>query len=278
MVFSTDALVLRSLDTGDYDRLLTLLTPEHGRISALAKGVRSPRSKFAAASQPYVYGNYEIYRKNDMNWLRAGTVTEYFKGLREDIEKLSLAAYLSDIAAEVTGEYVPAVDILRMTLNTFYALDKNIRPASEIKAVYEWRAAGYAGYMPDLECCGICRVEAGNENCEVMYLDVMNGRLICPACLKVMPHKAMDKHFAEENVDGKYIDGSEYERSILIPMGAGAVAASRYALSSLPERMFSFRIKDMSDRDEFCRAGEVYLLNHLERGFDSLNFYKTLIK
>jgi DNA repair protein RecO (recombination protein O) len=273
MVFSADALVLRSLDSGDCDRLLTLLTPEQGRISVIAKGVRSPRSKFAAASQPFVYGNFEIYRKGDMNWLRSGAVTEYFGGLRDSIEKLSLAAYISDVACEVTGECVPAVEIQRMTLNTLYAIDKEIKPAGEIKAVYEWRAAGYAGYMPDLTHCGLCRAEPG----EVMYLDVMNGRLLCSTCLKKPVMKIPDKPADGDN-DGIIIDGNEYERSILIPMGSGAVAASRFALATLPERMFSFRIKDLTDREEFCRAAEAYLLNHLERGFDSLDFYKTIIK
>ncbi len=272
MVFTADALVLRCLDSGDCDRLITLLTPEQGRISVIAKGVRSPRSKFAATSQPFVYGNFEIYRKGDMNWLRAGSVTEYFGGLRGSIEKLSLAAYISDIASEVTGECVPAVEILRMTLNTLYAIDKEIKPASEIKAVYEWRAAGYAGYMPDLGQCGLC----GAENVEVMYLDVMNGRLICSACLKKPAVKISGK--TSDGNDGIITDQNEYERSILIPMGAGALAASRFALAALPERMFSFRIKELADREEFCRGAEAYLLNHLERGFDSLDFYKTIIK
>ncbi len=262
MVFTTDALVLRSSDVGDYDRLMILLAPELGRISVLAKGVRSPRNKFAAATLPYVFGGYEIYRKGELNWLRGGVVNEYFKGLREDIEKLSLAAYIADVANELSGENLTAVDILRMTLNTYYALDKDIKRADEIKAVYEWRAAGFAGYMPDLTSCGLC----GCKESEAFYLDVMNGRLICRLCLGKTP-----RHVAP---DGEDIP----ERSILIPMGAGALAAARFSLAALPERMFSFRIKDDDERHGFCRAAETYLLNHIERGFDSLEFYRTIIK
>ena len=60
MVFTTDALVLRSIDVGDYDRLLTLLTPENGQISVMAKGVRSKKSLLSAVTQPYIYANFEI--------------------------------------------------------------------------------------------------------------------------------------------------------------------------------------------------------------------------
>lgn len=266
MVFSIDALVLRSVDYGDYDRILTLLTAENGQISVMAKGARSQKSMFSSLTQPYVYANLEIYRKNDMNWLRGGSVTEYFSGLRDDIEKLSLATYLADIARESTGEFVPAVDILRMTLNSFYAIARDKQSLNIIKAVYEWRTAGYAGYMPDMSGCRHCHanVDAG------VYLDVMNGSLICSDCLKRKSVSMSEAH-------GVYED-TEYERSILIPMGVGAIAAAHYVLTALPERMFSFRIKDSADVEDFCRAGEIFLLNHLERSFDSLDFYKTITK
>jgi DNA repair protein RecO (recombination protein O) len=262
MLFSTDALVLRRIDTGDYDRILTLLTPEQGRISVIAKGVRSPRSKFAPASQPYVYGNYEIYRKGDTNWLRSGSVTEFFSDIRADIEKLALSAYICDVAVEVTGEQFPAVDILRMTLNTLYAIAKEIRPAADIKATYEFRAAGYAGYMPDVSRCALCH----DPGTGAVYLDVMNGRLICPACLT--RQSAAQSHDEDSDL--------VYERSILLPLSPPALAAVRYALSALPERMFSFRITDPGAGREFHKAAEAYLLNHLERGFDSLDFYKLI--
>ena len=262
MIFTTDALILKSADSGDYDRLLTLLTPEQGRITAIAKGVRSPRSQLASLTQPYVYTNLEIYRKGDMNWLRSGSAIEYFAGVRNDIAKLSLAAYICDIASEVTGEGVPAVDILRLTLNTLYAIDKDIAPASQIKSVYEWRVAGYAGYLPDITCCAICR----DKSPELSYLDVMNGRLICSACIKKIPPRPQ----------GGITEDLEEERSILIPMDAGALAASRYALGALPERIFSFRLADAEAGRDFSRAAESFLLNHLERGFDSLDFYKVI--
>lgn len=267
MVFTTDALVLRSIDVGDYDRLLTLLTPENGQISVMAKGVRSKKSLLSAVTQPYIYANFEIYRKGDMNWLRGGSVTEYFAGIRDDLSKLSLATYLSDIAREVTGEFVPAVDIMRMTLNSLYAISRDKFDIRLVKAVYEWRTAGYAGYMPALESCYRCR----SSDVEIMYLDVMNGRLICPGCLNKTPVTTAHEL-------NKVYEDTEYERSILIPMGVGAIAAAQYALTALPERMFSFRIKSEADIDDFCRAGEVYLLNHLERNFESLEFYKTITK
>ena len=61
MVFTTNALILRSVDYGDYDRILTVLTAENGQISVMAKGARSQKSKLSSLSQPYIYVNLEIY-------------------------------------------------------------------------------------------------------------------------------------------------------------------------------------------------------------------------
>lgn len=267
MVFTTDALVLKSIEVGDNDRLLTLLTPENGRINVIAKGVKSIKSKNSAISQPFIYGNYEIYRKQDMNWLRAGSLIEYFPGIRNDIEGISLATYLSDIASEITGEFVPGIDILRMTLNTLYAISKKIRPLKQLKAVYELRSAGYAGYMPNIDKCFRCK----KQTYELMYLDVMNGRIICSDCL----HKL--GQVSQTSVTLTY-DDTDYERSILMPLGESALAAIRFSLTATPERMFSFSITDLIETEQFYNAAEVYLLNHLERGFESLNFYKTITK
>lgn len=267
MLFSTDGLVLRATDTGEHDRLLLLLTPENGQISVMAKGARSSKGRLAALTQPFVYGNFELYRKGDMNWLRGGSVTEYFTGVHEDMVKLSLAAYMADVAREITGEYVSGVDILRMTLNALYALSRGHVEPRLIKATYEWRAAGFSGYMPEMSHCRICR----REPTDTVYLDVMNGGLICADCIKRRSAAAVGEARAA-------YDDTQYSNDLLIPMGLGAVAAAGFVLHALPERVYAFRIKTAQDIDDFCRAGEAYLLNHLECGFYSLDFYKTMIK
>lgn len=272
MVFTTDALILRSVDTGEHDRLLTLLTPDNGQITVLAKGARSPKSQYSALAQPFVYANLELYRKGELNWLRGGSAIEYFPGVREDIVKLALAVYLADVACEVTGEYVAGVEILRLTLNSLYALARDRVTPRIVKAVYEWRTAGFAGYMPEMLHCRVCHGEAA----EGMYLDVMNGRLICGDCLRKMSAAAIKD--AQHTAHRAVYDDTEYNNNILVPMGIGAVAAAGYVLHALPERVYSFRIKDAKQEDDFCRAGEIYLLNHLECGFASLDFYKTIIK
>jgi len=264
MQLTTDALVLKEISISDTDKLITVLTPSSGKIAVMVKGGYSLNNKYTSLSQPYTYLNLELYERNGYYWLRGGSVLEPFFGIRNDLNKLSLAAYISDIANELTGENTPSVDILRMTLNTFYALCNTDKPLQIIKGTYELRAAGFSGFMPRVEGCCYCKT----TSCDFYYLDVMNGRIICDSCMKSRTN----------NIKIKYNPDIEYseERSVLCPISASVAAAVNYALHALPERMFSFSLCDSEELSSFERTAEIYLLSHIEHSFASLDFYKSL--
>ena len=266
MQYTVDGLVLREVNVGENDKMLTILTPEKGRIGVMAKGSRSVKSKALATAQLYTYGNYEIYEKGDFKWLRGGSVIDGFYGIRDDIEKLSLAAYIADVACELSGEDETATDMLRMTLNTFYAISRKIRPLSQIKGVYELRAASMAGFAPQLTGCRYCK----RSDAEGLYLDVMNGCVLCSECINRRAQKrAPEKRSAYDDMDSLM--------NILVPISPSVLAAMNYAVLALPERMFSFSLDGKEENDMFARAAEEYLLHHLERGFSTLDFYKSMI-
>ncbi len=267
MLYTTDGIVLRTLDSGDHDRLLTILTPDGGRISVMAKGARSMNNKLMPLSQQYVYGNFEIYRRGEFQWLRGGSVNEAFYGLRTDIEKLALASYFSEIACEVTDEGESAEEFSRILLNSLFAISTDFCPREIIKAVFELRTAAISGYMPDIARCRKCN----DPDCDTYYLDVMNGNIICEQCLK---------NSQAEPAAPRLDSSEEYreERKILTVLPGNALAAMRYSLSAPISRMFSFTVKDENDLRLFSKAAETYLINQLERTFDSLEFYKTFEK
>lgn len=263
MLCTTDGLILRVMDRDDNDRFLTVLTPDRGQIAVIAKGARSMHSKLLPLVQPYTYANFEIYEKTGhVGWLRGGSVIEPFYGVRNDLDNLSLAAYLAEVGCDVTGEGEPAVDILRLLLNSFYALSGGLRPPWIVKGTFEMRAAGFSGFMPEFDGCFSC----GKTLSDPMYLDVMNGRLICSDCIKTAGRVRRTEMEMED----------AGELSLLLPMSASVTAACRYILSARPERMHAFTLGE-SERENFAAVCENYLLHHLERGFDSLNFYKSLV-
>ena len=257
-----DGLVLRESAYGESDKLLTVLTADEGKVFMIAKGVRSLKSKNMALCRLFTYANFEYYEKNGKRWLAGGSVNDSFFGLNLDIEAMALASYAVDIAAEVTGEGVEAAEMLRATLNTLYAIEKKIKPYAIIKGAFELFAAFHSGYAPELSVCSECLCEPQGE----VWLDVMNGAILCDACMK-----ARNKGNAAVPEYDPYLS-----KNILFPMSAALLFALRYIECASPSRLFAFELADESDEAELSRVGETYLQNHLERGFDTLTFYKTV--
>ncbi len=269
--YSIDGLVLRESAYGENDCMFSLLTAERGRITVLAKGARSMKSRVRGGIQPYTYGNYEISEKSGPGWTRSVSVTESFFGLRAGLLPLMLAAYLSDIACELSGEGVPADELLQLTLNTFFLLSNRVSPDDEeeilrIKAAYELRAMAISGYAPELSSCSKCGKDAPKD--DRWYLDVMNGSLSCGTCIR----KAAD---ARVPLPDPYETGSA---TILLPLSPSAVSAMQYVTEAPPKRVFSFGISDTEGRETFSKAAEAYLEHHLERTFESLKFFHTVRK
>lgn len=255
---AVDGIVIRVKDYGDHDRYLTVLT-QGGRLSLLSKGSRSMRGQQMSVSQLYTYGNFEYYRKGaTMPILKGGAAQESFYGLTTDLEKLNLASYFCDLAYELSDEGEDAGELLRLLLNALYAISTDRYPPDLVKAALEFRLAADAGYAPDVSACHRC----GTNIAEGYYLDVMNGMIVCEDCLK----KAGSQPAPIEDPAGA---------GVLCRFPHSALAALHYLLSAPVERVFAFSLSDEGERTAFCKAAETYLLSHLGRGFDSLDFYHS---
>ena len=271
--FLTDGLVVREYELGEHDKMLTLLTPTYGRIPVIAKGARSLRNKYMTPARLFTYANYELHRRGDMTWLRSAEIIEPFPQLEREITRLYLAQYLADLACELSGEGEPAVDILRLTLNSLYAVCRGVKDQRLIKGTFEWRAAGYSGYLPELGDCHVCGAADARSKDDggICYLDVMNGALMCASCAagRMERDSALPPGAIPVDDDGV--------RSILLPLDRAVIAAIKYVLEALPERMFAFSLSNEADLDTFSSAGSTYITHHLERGFASLTLYNEIM-
>lgn len=256
-----DGLVIGDAPYGENDRLLTVLTAEQGKLLFTAKGARSLKSKTMPLCRLFVYANLEYYEKNGRRWLSGGSVNEGFYGISEDIVGFSLASYIVQLAAELSGEGVEAEALLRMTLNMLYAIEKKLRPYGQIKAAYEIFAAAEAGVFPCLDAC----CECGTENADAWWLDVMNGRVWCAKC------------FSERSAGAPIPDTDRLmTQNIFMPLDAGALAAWKYVGACEPKRVLSYAVSGEESMRMLAAATEKYVLNHLERGFDTLDFYHAV--
>lgn len=250
------ALVVKSVDYGDFDKLLTLVTEDKGKLTVTVKGGKSLRSKFVSVSEPFTYAAFNLRKSNKYFYVYDSDLLEDFYLLRDSIEKLSLAAYICDVTSELSLEGISDPEILQLSLNTLYALAyKDGYDIRQIKGAFEFKAAVIAGFMPDLSGCELC----SEYNGETMYLDVRGGRLLCESCLTL----------------GSEITGLD-QSSVIVPVTLPVIMAFVYIATSRIQKLLSFRL-DMGEMPLFASAAEKYLINHLEKDFYTLNFYKSLL-
>lgn len=263
MEFATNGVITRVYDVGASDKMLNIITADHGRIGVMVKGGRSPSSKMRSISQLFTYANFEISQKGNLYWLRGGSVINPFYDLSIDIVRVSLASYLCDLANELTDEVVEDDSIMRLLLNSLYLIGRGEKDQRLVKAVFEMRAAAISGYCPELSYCAYCK----EQFAEYTYLDVMGGKLISTECLSKKGDKRVEVSKEFEDMP---------EASILCGLSPSALAALRYIVTAPDGKIFSFDLKDDGEMNELAKATESYILNHLERGFDSLEFYKSV--
>ncbi len=254
-----DGLVIQEVKTGEADKIITLLTAKYGRITITGKGVGSMRNKHAASAQLFSYSTFLLHKRGNFYYIRDTFFIECFMNIRYDVVKLALANYICDVASDFALENVEDPELLSLTLNTLYAianLDKI--PLEQIKGAFEFRAAVQGGFMPDLSGCDVCGCDEEAE----YSLDVMNGRILCKKCHTLVEN---DPEFAADTSSAK----------IFIRLSYPVLCALRYIEAAGTKKFLSFTL-DKLELSLFSVVCERYLLNHLEHGFTSLEYYKNI--
>ncbi len=244
MFLKTDGLVVRQVNYKDNDQILTVLTKEHGLMTLKARGVRSRSSRLKGACQLLAYSEFTVFENRGFHTIDEANAIQMFPELRTDIELLSLASYFAQVAEVLSQEDMPNPELLALTLNAFYALCRRLCTPELVKAAFELRAACLGGYTPELSGCAVC----GDP--EPDRFDVRGGILCCASC--------------------------SAGEGLRLPVSPGSLAAMRYLVSCDAKRLFAFRLEGRAVK-ELCDLAETYLQTQLERGFYTLDFYKSLL-
>ena len=256
-----NGLVISERDFGENDKILLILTERYGKLPVMAKGAKSVRNRHIPSTQLFSYATFGLRKKGSFYYITDSDLVENFFEIRNDITKLALATYFCDVVNDVTQEGNNEDQILRLSLNMLYAISKGIKPNAVIKAVFETRLACELGFMPYIDACHLC----GDSNCSEYYFDIIDGIITCSKCKGIQSFSIEENPFLEK--------GLSKPVSII---SKSVVDAIKYISSANQSRILSFTIDDAGWTSFFAFA-EKYLLNHLERGFFSLDFYKSIL-
>ncbi len=243
MKLTTDALIIRENNNiGEADRFVTALTRECGVIQASVRGARRVKNPNGPATQLLCYSRLSLYQGRDKYIVDDAEPLEVFFGVRERLETLALAQYFCELAGVLCPREEPAEDSLRLLLMALHYLSNGTRPLPLVKAVVEMRLLCTAGYAPDLTACAAC----GEQ--QARWFSPVRGTLLCDKCK----------------------DGTA------LPLSAGVLAAMRHMVYAPPQKWFAFSLSD-EGLNALSHVCERFLLAQVDRGFRTLEFYRTLV-
>ena len=133
-------IVLAESNMGDFDKMLTILTPNVGKISCVAKGARRPKSALLAGTQMFCFGEYLMYKGTETYHINSVEPIEVFYNLRIDLDKLDYAVHINKIIIDVTHENENCYKILQLVLNTLYTISETEKDLDMIFGVFKLRS------------------------------------------------------------------------------------------------------------------------------------------
>lgn len=231
----TNGIILQESNMGDYDKMLTMLTPGYGKISCAAKGARRPKSALLAGSQFLCFGDYLLYQGTNTYHVNSCETIEMFYKLRTDLDKLKYASHITKIVYDVTNENENSYKILQLFLNTLYMISETEENLDLIIAIFKLRLMCILGFTPSIRECKECKTTE-----ELLYFSFKDSGFKCGACAKV-------------------------DKSVM-QITMATVDAIRYIVLAPPKKIFSFKVKEETIK-ELEIISKIYLNQKLEKEY-----------
>jgi len=245
----TKGIIIKEVNTGEADKIVTIFTKSNGKISASARGARRPKSKLVAGTQFLCYSDFVLFKGREMYSINSCEVIEPFYEIRNDIVRLTYSAHIVDIVNDIVQENQPASKTLQLFLNTLYMLTKTNKSPELVTRVFELRILSILGYAPFVKGCMSC----GRTDTANLTFSFKKCGFICnePAC--------------------RQKDNSAIK---ILP---GTAKAMCHIVYSRMDELFSFDVSQevLGELGIIMRR---YLRERLERDYTKLDFLKTLNK
>ena len=167
-------IIISENNLGDYDKMLTMLTPGLGKISCVAKGARRQRSALLAGTQFLCFGEYLMYKGANTYNINSCETIEVFYKLRTDLDKLNYAVEITKIVKDVTEENQNCYKILQLFLNSLYTLSETDKDAELIMSIFKIKLLCFLGFTPRISECTNCK-----QKDELQYFSLKDNGFKC---------------------------------------------------------------------------------------------------
>ena len=237
-IIKTKGLVILESNMNDYDKMITILTPDKGKIGVAARGARRSKSTMIAGTQFLSFSDFILYHGPSSYSVNSCETIEVFYNIRTDLEKLNYAATICRMVYDVTDENQYTYQILQLLLNTLYMISETNEKLDFIYAVFQMRLMTYLGFTPQLGKCSIC----GTQN-DISYFSIQNSGFECKVCGKT------DKSALAITEDTFH--------------------ALKYIVSAPAKKIFSFKVSEESLK-ELKLISKLYITDKLDKEYPIL--------
>lgn len=246
MLFKVQGIVLKAINFNDWDKILTIYTKQHGKIQAIAKGVRRPKSKNISATQVFSLSEFILYKgKNLYNLNQSETIKSYYP-LRDNLEKLSYASYILELTNAGLIEEETNTKIFELLLKTLDIIVEEEK-YDQITRAFELKFISYLGYRPHLINCVNCHKDLENN----IRFSLINSGALCNEC------KSIDRYSKKLDIQTlnimKFLLFTPYEEILNIDI-------NKNILKNIGEIMLSFISKNL-DKTNFKSLNFINSLN-----------------
>ncbi|HEX2296866.1 MAG TPA: DNA repair protein RecO [Actinomycetota bacterium] len=234
-LYKDEAVVLKTIKLGEADRIVTLFTRDHGKVRAVAKGIRKTKSRFGARLEPFTHVAVLVYRGRSLDTITQADIVTSFHEVRAEYASLTAAAALVELVEKVTPDRERAASTYRLLLHGLQALraghTTTVVPAFLVKLL------SISGYHPQLTTCAGC----GETSAGLGGFSPALGGAVCASCWRD------DRDALEVSVDRLRLLGRLLERDFGEPAGAAEAdevthVLRRYAEYHLERPLRSLRL------------------------------------
>ncbi len=176
--YQTEAIIIKKVKLGEADRILTLYTLEYGKIEAVAKGIRRPKSKLAGHLELLTYSQVRLARGRNLDTIIGSQTIDSFMAIKNDLLLTSYGLYVSELVHQFSALYQANSSVFELFLETLRRLSLANNPELILR-YFELHLLDMSGYRPQLQECVSCRVElkpVANAFCSSA------GGILCPEC------------------------------------------------------------------------------------------------
>jgi DNA repair protein RecO (recombination protein O) len=163
-VFETKAVIIKTQDFKENDKLVWFYTEKLGKVTAVVRGAKKSKSKFLALTLPLCYGEYMLYKGKNLYTLQEGKIINSFQGLLDNLHKLTYSSYLCELIDIASADNEENGELFKNLITTLYLLNTDALDYELLVRAFELKLLKATGYNLILDNCSICRKKISSSN------------------------------------------------------------------------------------------------------------------